>query len=119
MLYFAAILLIGIGFAHSYLGERYLLKPLFQNGRLPRLFGGTEFSKNTLRFAWHLTTVAWFGFAGILVYLSDNSDPYGVIAIIGATFFIHFAVALTASRGKHYSWIVFLAISAISFGIVF
>lgn len=24
---------------------------------LPRLLGGTEFTKNTLRFAWHLTTV--------------------------------------------------------------
>ena len=56
MLQLAALLLALLGIAHSVLGERYILTRLFRR-ELPKLFGGPEFTKNTLRFAWHLTTV--------------------------------------------------------------
>jgi hypothetical protein len=56
MLAFA--LVVATGIAHSYLGERYILIRLFKRGDLPKLSVGTEFTKGTLRFAWHLTTVA-------------------------------------------------------------
>ena len=55
----AAALAVLLGVAHSYLGERYILTRLFRRGDLPRLFGGVEFTQQTLRFAWHLTSVAW------------------------------------------------------------
>ena len=116
MYYLAAILLVFIGTAHSYLGERYILTRLFHNDNLPQLFGGTEFTKNTLRFAWHLTTVAWFGFALLVVYLSINSINIHVInKIISGTFFLHFIVAFVGSKGKHFSWFIFLIISALTF----
>jgi hypothetical protein len=51
-LYVAAALMVGVGIAHSVLGERYILMRLFRRGELPRLFGGTEFTARTLRFAW-------------------------------------------------------------------
>ena len=68
MLIAAASLAFLIGLAHSYLGERYILIRLFRR-ELPRLFGSDDFTKQTLRFVWHLTTVSWWGLAAILVAL--------------------------------------------------
>lgn len=61
----AALVLFAVGLAHSLLGERYLLVRLFRRPDLPRLFGGTSFTVRTLRFAWHLTTIAWWGMAAM------------------------------------------------------
>ena len=109
--YLGAILLIVIGIAHSYLGERYILIRLFRTDGLPKLYGGTAFTKNTLRFAWHLTTVAWFGFAFVLIHLSDDSLSENVIGnIIAFTFIVHGIVSLVGSKGRHFSWPVFFTI---------
>jgi len=114
-LYLAALLTFLIGIIHSVLGERYILTRLFRRDDLPKLFGSAEFTVRTLRFAWHVTTVAWWGFAAILILLAQptlNKSTIGLV--IGITFLVHFAIALLGSRGKHLSWIVFLAIAAIS-----
>ncbi len=66
----AAALLVAIAAAHSLLGERYILMRLFRRGPLPKLFGSDWFTRRTLRFAWHLTSVAWLGFAALLVYFA-------------------------------------------------
>jgi hypothetical protein len=114
-LYLAAILVIGIGIAHSYLGERYILMRLFRRGDLPKLFGNDDFTVRTLRLAWHLTTVAWWGFAAILILLANPSvDASAVGLVIGTTFVLHFAIAIYGSRGKHLSWLVFLAIGVLT-----
>lgn len=111
MYYVGAFLLFVVGFAHSYLGERYILIRLFRRGELPKLFGGTEFTKNTLRFAWHLTTVAWWGFATILLHLATSPpNPVLVGNIIGVTFLTHFGMALIGSKGRHLSWVIFLIV---------
>ncbi|MDC7807411.1 hypothetical protein PQS31_11325 [Luteimonas sp BLCC-B24] len=55
LLYLAAFLAATLGVAHSILGERYILVRLFRRNNLPKLFGGTEFTTRTLRFAWHIT----------------------------------------------------------------
>lgn len=116
MFYFAAVLIFILGIAHSYLGERYILIRLFRREDLPKLFGGTEFTKNTLRFAWHITTVAWFGFSFMLIYLAIGEITTKIVGnIIGLTFLIHFLIALIASKGRHLSWVVFLGISLSSF----
>jgi hypothetical protein len=52
--FIAAGLAVLLGVAHSYLGERYILVRLFKRSDLPKLFGGQEFTRHTLRFAWHL-----------------------------------------------------------------
>lgn len=52
----AALLAFGLGLAHSVLGERYILRRLLRRPDLPALFGSDDFTKRTLRFAWHLTT---------------------------------------------------------------
>ena len=113
-LYAAAVLLFAIGIAHSWLGERYILMRLFRRNDLPKLFGGTSFTINTLRFAWHMTTIAWWGFAVILVLMAADMPTRRTLGlIVASTFLIHFAIALVASRGRHLSWPVFLAIGVL------
>ncbi|MBE3654810.1 MULTISPECIES: hypothetical protein [Vibrio] len=108
ILYFSAFLLVVISFVHSYLGERFILSRLFTRDNLPKLFGSDDFTKRTLRFAWHLTSVAWIGFAGIVVALAQPELSKLVVAqIVSFTFVIHFAVALFGSKGKHLSWVAF------------
>ncbi len=110
----AAILLFVIGIAHSYLGERYILIRLFRRNDLPKIMGSEDFTKNTLRFAWHITTLAWFGFAAILFHMASDQLNGTVIGnVIGITFLFHFAIAVIASRGKHLSWPVFLTIGLV------
>lgn len=114
-LYLAAFLAVAVSVAHSYLGERYILIRLFRRDNIPKLFGGTEFTTRTLRFAWHITSVAWCGFAAILISLAHPPASASVIGtVIGCTFLVHFSVALIASRGRHLSWPVFLAIGIIA-----
>lgn len=116
MLLVAAILAIAIGLAHSYLGEKYILIRLFRQP-LPKLFGDDTFTRQTLRFVWHLLTVAWFGFAALigLQHLEQISRT-SMLNTIGLTFSVTALVAVVASRGRHLSWIVFGAIAAICFG---
>ena len=115
MLLVAAILIFAIGLAHSCLGEKYILIRLFRQP-LPKLFGDDHFTRQTLRFAWHLTSIAWFGFGVllVLVYLGDISRS-SLLNVVGTTFAITAFTALLASRGKHLSWLVFGAVSIICY----
>ena len=114
-LYLAVVLLVVIGAIHSYLGERYILVRLFRRHDLPKLFGSDWFTKRTLRFAWHLTSVAWLGFAAILCLAARPELGRSAVGlVIGVTFLVHFAIALVASKGRHLSWPVFLAIGLLA-----
>jgi hypothetical protein len=111
----AAVLSVGIGAAHSYLGERYILMRLLRRTELPKLFGSDVFTRRTLRFAWHLTTVAWWGF-GALFVLMASAQPApqawrGVGGITAVMFGISAAITLAGSRGRHWAWLVFLMIA--------
>ncbi len=111
LLYFAAFLAFGIGIAHSLLGEKYILIRLFSRDNLPKLFGSSDFTIRTLRFAWHLTTIAWWGFAAILVLMARPPLIMETVGtVIGCTFIAHFVLAFIGSKGKHLSWIIFLVI---------
>ena len=115
LLLLASALLCFLGMAHSYLGERYILIRLFRRNDLPALLGSDAFTKHTLRFAWHLTTVLAFGFAAILVVLASPGGEGGrnIATIISATCGLCGIVAFAGSRGRHLSWIVFFAITAL------
>ncbi len=115
-LYLAAFLAVVIGLIHSLLGEKYILQRLFRRGDIPKLFGSEEFTTRTLRFAWHLTTITWLGFAAILVLMANPPLRVGSVGmVIGVTFMVHFLVALIGTRGQHLSWILFLVIGICTF----
>lgn len=109
----AALLLGAIAAAHSYLGERYILTRLFRREDLPHLWGSDEFTRRTLRFAWHLTSVAWLGFAALLVTVGGAPQPSrsAILQVVAATFAGHAAVTGIASRGRHLAWIAFGAVA--------
>ena len=90
---------------------------LFTRDNLPKLLGSERFTKQVLRFAWHLTTLAWWGFAAVLIVLSNSSaNIYTQIYMIVATVFALSGIfALVLTRGQHFSWIVFFIISAITY----
>ena len=116
MLYLAAALIFVTGIAHSYLGERYILVRLFRRNDLPKLFGGTAFTTGTLRFAWHLTTVAWWSLAYLIV-LAAGATPTSadILRAIAVTSLVSGAFPLVFTRGKHLSWIVFFVVAALLF----
>ncbi|PHR90340.1 MAG: hypothetical protein COA76_01390 [Moritella sp.] len=116
MLVTSAFLAIFIGLVHSYLGERYILTRLFK-GDLPKLLGSDWFTKRTLRFAWHLTTVAWWGFAAVLFILSSpNGDTQKqILVVIAVVFFVSGLFSSVFTKGKHISWIFFWLIAGMSF----
>ncbi|HVM45186.1 MAG TPA: hypothetical protein VM582_04565 [Candidatus Thermoplasmatota archaeon] len=106
LLALAALLTAGIAVAHSYLGERYILVRLFRRPDLPKLFGSDWFTKRTLRFAWHITSIAWLGLAAALFV-----EPR---IAVSAAFAASALVSLVGARGRHYSWAVFGAIAALT-----
>ncbi|MEN1728692.1 MAG: hypothetical protein AAGJ52_09650 [Pseudomonadota bacterium] len=115
-LYFAALLAAGIGAAHSLLGERFVLQRIERLENLPRLIlRKRELMAEVLQFAWHITTVAWVGFAALLVLMAHGRlSNASAGLVISATFLLSSLIALVASRGKHYAWIVFLLIGLCS-----
>ena len=116
MLFTGAFLAILLGLLHSYLGERYILVRLFKR-ELPKLLGSDWFTKRILRFAWHLTTISWWGFAGILFLLSSPDDKIQkqILMIIAFVFLISGLISAAFTRGKHISWILFWSIAGLCF----
>ena len=107
-----ATLAFGLGLGHSYLGERYILVRLFRRVDLPRLFGSDLFTRRTLRFAWHLTSVAWWGLGAVLLLAAGGASKAAVGGAIAATFGASGLVTLVGSRGRHLAWPIFLLIAA-------
>ena len=116
MLYLGSALLVFIGLAHSYLGEKYILIRLFRRDNLPKLFGSDWFTKRVLRFGWHITTIAWWGFAGILFVLAspDSETIKEILLVVASVFFVSGLISGGFSRGKHLSWVVFWSIAGLS-----
>lgn len=95
--------LVVLAVLHSLLGERRLLGPLFAR-ELPReaLPLGRAFTERTLRFAWHLLSVAWLA----LAWIAARADV-AVLTAVGCMLLASGALALVSSRGRHFAWALF------------
>lgn len=114
LLYLAAALMALTGLAHSVLGERYILMRLFRRDNLPALFGGTAFTTGTLRFAWHLLSVAWWGIAALVLQAATQPlDTRTVLQAVAAVAAVSGLLPLFFTRGRHLSWLVFFAVAAL------
>jgi hypothetical protein len=111
----AAALVVFLGIAHSYLGERYILGRLFRRGNLAEIFRKPEFTRRTLRLAWHIMSVLAFGFAALLVALAsaERVELRTLCRIMAVTFALCGVLSLGISRSRHLSWIVFFAIAGL------
>src|SRR3989304_9726957 len=76
----AAMLTVGVGVAHSVLGERYIIRRLLRRNDLPKT---DAFTRQTIRFAWHLPPIAWFGLAAVLALIGGRlGDPAPPTAVL-------------------------------------
>jgi hypothetical protein len=114
MLYLAAaILTFLLGLAHTVLGERYLLIPLFKYEEVPKLFGSRAFARRVFRFAWHLTTILMWALAVVILVLSLEGSvevPRVVVWILAVCFLSCGVLSAVVTRLKHFSWLIFLTI---------
>lgn len=114
-LHFASALFFLLGLAHSVLGERFILIRLFRREDLPKLFGGTDFTRRTLRFAWHITTVAWWGLAALLWQAGSGAlTQQSTLAVVGFTAVASGVLPLVITRGHHLSWIVLFLVGGLA-----
>jgi len=116
MLLVAGLLSVLIGIAHSVLGEKLVLGPLLERGKVPKLLGSTAFAHHTLRFTWHLTTVLLLGIGAVAIALSMSpldSLSACVVQVLAATFTVCSLLSLIGARAKHFSWWVFLIIAVL------
>ena len=113
----AAFLTVAVGVVHSWLGEKRLIGPLVAPERRHGILAASAFSRGVLRVAWHITTLAWWGFAAILGALASaplDGQTRIVLVIIAVMFLLSGVITLIASRGRHLAWPVFLAIAALT-----
>jgi hypothetical protein len=92
-----------------------LLSPQERSGILAR----SDFARHTLRGAWHLTSIAWWGSAAILAALAlAPLDPMGsvVLEILGAVYAASAIVILVGCRGRHLAWPLLLLIAMAAWG---
>lgn len=104
--YIAAVGAVGLGVVHSALGERYVFPRLFRCEDLPLLRRSREYTKSILRWAWHLMSLAWFGFAYILFLIAADHAPNAVelSRIIAVVFGLTCVIAFATTRGRHVAW---------------
>lgn len=94
----AATALASIGVLHSVLGEHVILRPLFVDERW-RVALGRRHAEEIIRFAWHATSLAWFGLAATVLGVT-GPVAVAVVAAVSGT------VGLVRVRW-HLSWPVF------------
>jgi hypothetical protein len=99
---------------HSYAGEIRLLQPLFQRNDLPALNGSVDYTKIILRWAWHLTSIAWLGFAALflgLIQIAPEEQPVP-LTILAGILTLSGVIVFAVTRGRHPAWIFFLVATA-------
>lgn len=78
----SAICLVLLGVAHSVLGETAIIRPML---RADWAGGMARWAlERIIRFAWHLTSVAWFALAAVVVGAAVL-PVVGTMSIVSAT----------------------------------
>lgn len=98
----ATVCLGALAVGHSALGESKILGPLLRCD-LPAFALGATFVKRVIRFAWHLTSIAWIALAACL-WIAPASA-----AVVGAGMLVSSLVTLVGARGRHFAWALFAA----------
>jgi hypothetical protein len=109
----AAVGAAAAGIGHSYLGERWILLPLFHTDALPRTpVGGTYATRRMIRFTWHFfSVVAWLTAATFASHgLGFVDGGSGVIRVLAACWLAFGVAVLIFSRGRHGAWMLGLAV---------
>ena len=115
-IYIAATVAVFISFMHSYLGETRIIPRLIQCNDLPLLRRDRAFTGSILRWAWHLTSLAWLGFA-FLLYATAARMTIGPLVLartIAVIFGLTGLVAFVTTKGKHIAWPFFAIVTILA-----
>jgi hypothetical protein len=95
---------------HSYAGEILLLQKLLQGNDLPALNGSVSYTRVILRWAWHLTSLAWLGFAAFFLGLTQmiSYERQILVLILAGILGLSGVIVFIVTRGRHPAWIFFL-----------
>ena len=113
----AAALSAAIGIVHSWLGERRLIGPLLDPETRTGMLAHSAFARSVLRFAWHITTIAWIGIGAVFAIFATaplTALDRSVLVALALTMAVTGAVIFYTGRGRHWAWPVFLAIAALA-----
>ena len=108
-LHLAAALAVIAGFIHSGLGEWRILPRLLRRevDRRP-----SDRMVRIVRIAWHAPSIAWWGFAAMLVLIArDAATPRNLGVAMGLVFLCTAAFLLA---GRLWPWLIFATIAAIT-----
>jgi hypothetical protein len=110
----AAAIVAFIGVMHSILGERYVLGRLLMLPELPLLRRDPLYARNVLRWAWHLTSVAWWGLAALLagLALAPHDAARVTAGVVSITLLASGAIVLAGIGRRHLAWALFLVAGA-------
>jgi hypothetical protein len=101
-----------IAVLHSYLGEKKILPRLLAN--TGSIFRDPALIRSILRWAWHLTSLAWIALALLLVAMTRvPADARTLpVAIIAGYLALSGLICFVTTRGRHIAWPFFLAAAA-------
>lgn len=115
MLYAAAAIIVLLGLAHSALGERFIITRLLRRDDLPKVLGSSEFTKHTLRYCWHLTTVMALGMAYLLIQIEQGDVHAALVRTLAVTLIVSAVLAIVVTRARHLSWVGLIMAAVICF----
>ncbi len=120
----AALIAFVLGIVHSYMGEKYLVSPILRSEHLvSALSGSIGLKKVALRVCWHFATIAMWGTATTLVFLSSLplSHTSLVVGRIISLTFAAYTILVFLTPGlrlihlkRHLAWAAFLTIAILS-----
>ena len=114
LLLFAALVVAVIGLVHSILGDRVVFPRLFALPDLPLLRRDRTYTVAVLRYAWHLTSVAWWAAGALLIVLwwGKGDLRQSVVAIVAGLLLLTGVTILATCGPRHPGWSLFLIAAA-------
>jgi hypothetical protein len=112
----SGILAFVVGLAHSFLGERFFL-PRLRQKEAPVDVGTEIFVNRTLRGAWHLSTLACWSSAVILIVFAFRplDDSIIIVMRVISNFYLFSGIlSVFMSHGRHFIWIIFFVLSLVT-----
>jgi hypothetical protein len=105
----AGVLAAAVGIGHSYLGERWILIPLFRSDGVPKTpIGDVQDTRRMIRFTWHSFTVIACSSAALFLALSAGifGGGWTVVRVMAMYWALFAVVVLLLSRGRHRAWLL-------------
>jgi len=113
LLYAAAGIAVGAAVMHSLLGERRMIGPILEAAPPGPAVLRSSLSRRILRFAWHVTSLAWLAQAAVLAIVAtfpSGAQGRPTVVVTGVSFLVIAAIAVAISRGRHVGWPLLAAV---------